>query len=107
MLAALRFPLQKVVPIAVAAMAVALVVVLAFQSALRLDLGDAESLDDATSGRYELIRGGIDLAARPPDLGLRLGLVRRTSTSRTASGRAATRSPRRTRSRSPSPPSRA
>ena len=43
-----------------------LVVVLAFPSALRLDLGDAESLDDATSGRYELVRGGIDLARDRP-----------------------------------------
>ena len=39
---------------------------LAFPSALRLDLGDAESLDDATSGRYELMRGGVDLAGDRP-----------------------------------------
>jgi O-antigen ligase len=45
---------------------VGLVVVLAFPSALRLDLDDAESLDDATSGRYELVRGGIDLARDRP-----------------------------------------
>src|SRR5215207_6065246 len=54
-LAALRFPLQRVLP-----------VVLAFPSALRLDLGDAESLDDATSGRYELMRGGVELARDRP-----------------------------------------
>jgi O-Antigen ligase len=65
-LAALRFPLHKVLPVAVAGVAVALVVVLAFPSALRLDLGDAESLDDATSGRYELMRGGIELAGDRP-----------------------------------------
>jgi len=65
-LAALRFSLGKVLPVAVGALAVGLIVVLAFPSALRLDLGDAESLDDATSGRYELIRGGIDLAGDRP-----------------------------------------
>ena len=65
-LAALRFPLQKVLPVAVAAVAVALIVVLAFPSTLRLDLGNAESLDDATSGRYELMRGGIELAGDRP-----------------------------------------
>ena len=65
-LAALRFPLHKVLPVAVAGVAVALIVVLAFPSALRLDLGNAESLDDATSGRYELMRGGIELAGDRP-----------------------------------------
>jgi O-antigen ligase len=65
-LAALRFPLAKVAPVAVVAVAIGLVLVLAFPSALRLDLGNAESLDDATSGRYELIRGGVDLAADRP-----------------------------------------
>ncbi|HZB75400.1 MAG TPA: O-antigen ligase family protein [Solirubrobacteraceae bacterium] len=65
-LAALRFPPHRVAAGLLAAVIVGLVVVLAFPSALRLDLGDAESLDDATSGRYELIRGGVDLArARP------------------------------------------
>jgi hypothetical protein len=65
-LAALRFPLQKVLPVVVAAVAVALIVVLAFPSALRLDLGNTKSLDDATSGRYELMRGGVDLAGDRP-----------------------------------------
>ena len=52
---------------AILAMAiVGIVVVLAFPSALRLDLDNAESLDDATSGRYDLIRGGLDLAADRP-----------------------------------------
>ena len=65
-LAALRFPVGAVAPVVVAALALGLVVVLAFPSALRLDLGDAESLDDATSGRYELIRGGFELAGDRP-----------------------------------------
>jgi O-antigen ligase len=65
-LAGLRFPPAKVAPAVIAALVVGLVVVLAFPSALRLDLGDAESLDDATSGRYDLIRGGVDLAGERP-----------------------------------------
>jgi hypothetical protein len=65
-LAALRFPLHRVLPVVIAAVAVGLIVVLAFPSALRLDLGNAESLDDATSGRYELMRGGVELAGDRP-----------------------------------------
>jgi O-antigen ligase len=65
-LAALRFSLSRVLPFAVGALAIGLIVVLAFPSALRLDLGDSESIDDATSGRYELIRGGLDLAGDRP-----------------------------------------
>jgi O-Antigen ligase len=65
-LALLRYPIAKVAPWMVATLAVGLVVVLAFPSALRLELGDAESLDDATSGRYELMRGAAELAADRP-----------------------------------------
>jgi O-antigen ligase len=65
-LAALRFSLAKVLPFAIGAVAIGLIVVLAFPSALRLDLGDSESIDDATSGRYELLRGGLELAGDRP-----------------------------------------
>jgi O-antigen ligase len=65
-LALLRFPFARVVPWIFATLVVGLVVVLAFPSALRLELGDADSLDDATSGRYELIRGGVELAGDRP-----------------------------------------
>ena len=65
-LAALRYPLAKVLPAIVAMAVVGIVIVLAFPSALRLDLDNAESLDDATSGRYELMRGGLELAVDRP-----------------------------------------
>jgi O-antigen ligase len=65
-LAALRFPVARVWPAALAVAVIGLVIVLAFPSALRLDLGSAKSLDDATSGRYDLIRGGVDLAGDRP-----------------------------------------
>ena len=72
-LAALRFPLAKVLPLAVVAVAAGLIVVLAFPSALRLDLGNADSLDAATSGRYELMRGGVELAIDRPVWGFGSG----------------------------------
>ena len=68
-LAALRFPVRRVAAAGLVVAIVGLVVVLAFPSALRLDLDNAESLDDATSGRYELISGGIDLARDRPITG--------------------------------------
>ena len=86
---------------------VGVVLVLAFPSALRLDLDNAESLDDATSGRYELMRGGVELAGDRPLLGLGLGRRSPRIPASTASGRARTRSRPRTRSRSRSRPSRA
>jgi hypothetical protein len=72
-LALLRYPFAKVVPWIFATIVVGLMVVLAFPSALRLELGDAESLDDATSGRYELIRGGLELAGERPFWGFGSG----------------------------------
>jgi O-antigen ligase len=73
LLAALRFGWRKVVP-ALAALAVAgLVVLLAFSSALRLDISNAGGIDAATSGRYELVSGGLELAAERPLVGLGAG----------------------------------
>ena len=68
-LAALRFTTRYVVPVAAVIVLAGLVIVLAFPSALRLDLGSAEALDDATSGRYELIQGGVELARGRPIAG--------------------------------------
>jgi len=53
----------------VAALAAGAVIVFAFPHALRLDLGDSGSVDKATSGRFDLMRGGIDLAREKPLLG--------------------------------------
>jgi O-antigen ligase len=43
--------------------------VFAFPSALRLDLRDSRSLNRATSGRVDLMAGGLSLARRQPLLG--------------------------------------
>jgi O-antigen ligase len=68
-LAWMRFGWRWVAPPAAAAVVVGLVLVLAFPGTLRLDLGSSEALDDATSGRVGLIRGGGELALDRPILG--------------------------------------
>jgi O-antigen ligase len=52
-----------------AAVVVGAVIVFAFPHALRLDLSNSGSVDKATSGRFDLMRGGIDLAREKPLLG--------------------------------------
>src|SRR3954454_12385787 len=65
-LALLRFGWLIVAPIVVAAGIAAVILVVAFPHALRVDLGSSESVDKATSGRYDLINGGLSLGrARP------------------------------------------
>ena len=51
-------------------------IVFAFPSALRLDLGDSRSLDAATSGRADLMRGGLELARDKPVAGWGSGSFR-------------------------------
>src|SRR5262249_7152188 len=65
-LAAMRWSVKWALVGAAAALAVGAVLVVAAPSQLRLHLGDSKSADAATSGRYDLIKGGADLfAARP------------------------------------------
>jgi hypothetical protein len=64
-LAWLRFGGKVVLVPTLAAFAIAAVIVLAFPSALRLEF-NRESLDKATSGRVELMRGGLSLARERP-----------------------------------------
>jgi hypothetical protein len=60
----------KIVALPVAAaVVIGAVIVLAFGGALRLDLSDSGSVDKATSGRFDLMRGGVDLAREKPLLG--------------------------------------
>ena len=65
-LTALRFHVRWVSAAAGAAVVAALIAVLAFPGALRLDLGSSESIDRATSGRVDLMRGGLELARERP-----------------------------------------
>ncbi len=65
-LGALRWSVKWALVAAAATLAVGAVLVVAAPSELRLHLGDSKSADTATSGRYDLIKGGADLfAARP------------------------------------------
>lgn len=64
--------------LAVAGVVVAgVAVVLLGSGALRLELGDSDSVSDATSGRWELIEGGTQLAGERPVQGYGAGSFRR------------------------------
>jgi O-antigen ligase len=67
-LAALRWRPRRTLWAGAAVLVIAAVVVIAFPSSLRLDLG-RKGLDDATSGRYGLISGGVGLVKDRPVLG--------------------------------------
>jgi O-antigen ligase len=62
----LRFGGKIVLVPALIGVVIAAVIVFAFPSALRLQLGDSRSLDAATSGRVDLMRGGVELARERP-----------------------------------------
>ena len=65
-LGGMRWSAPRAVALAGVAVAVGVAVVLLAPSALRLDLGSSESADAATSGRYELVAGGVRLFAERP-----------------------------------------
>ena len=68
-LAWLRWGGKVVIAPVLLAVVVGAVIVFAFGSTLRIDLGDSKSLDNATSGRADLMRGGVELARAHPLLG--------------------------------------
>src|SRR3954471_21046929 len=72
-LAALRWPARPVLIGAGVALAAALVVALAFPSVTKVDLGSGRSLKKATSGRTDLIGGGVRMFLDRPVLGFGSG----------------------------------
>ena len=68
-LAALRWRAKPVLIGAGAVLAVGLVVALAFPSVTKVDLGSGRSLKKATSGRSDLIQGGVNMFLDRPILG--------------------------------------
>jgi O-antigen ligase len=68
-LAALRWDARRVVIGAGAVVACGLVVALAFPSVTKVDLGSGRSLKKATSGRTDLIKGGVKMFLDRPILG--------------------------------------
>jgi O-antigen ligase len=68
-LAWLRFGPRFVIVPVIAAAVVAGVLVFAFPSTLHVDTGNSKSLNKATSGRVDLMQGGLALAREKPLLG--------------------------------------
>jgi O-antigen ligase len=65
-LGALRYGMRWALPAGGVALAAAAVVVIAFPHAVRLNVNSLQSLNGSTSGRADLVRGGLDLfGARP------------------------------------------
>jgi O-antigen ligase len=68
-LAALRWPAKPVLLAAGAVVLVGLAVAVAFPSVTKVDLGSGRSLKKATSGRTDLIKGGVKMFVDRPILG--------------------------------------
>jgi O-antigen ligase len=68
-LAALRWPARPILIGAGAVVVLGLVVALAFPSVTKVDLGSGRSLKKATSGRTDLIKGGVNMFLDRPILG--------------------------------------
>ena len=77
-LAALRWRAVKLTAFAAAGvLALGALFVVVAPSSIRLDLSSSESIDDATSGRSDLIRGGVELWSSRPVLGYGSGAFER------------------------------
>jgi O-antigen ligase len=65
-LGGMKWSARRAVALAALALAVGAAVVLLAPGALRMDLGSSRSADAATSGRYELVEGGVRLFTERP-----------------------------------------
>jgi putative inorganic carbon (hco3(-)) transporter len=65
-LAALRWDVRRTAVAAVAGVALAAVIAVAFQDTLKIDLGSSSGLTEVTSGRSDLIGGGLELFVNRP-----------------------------------------
>jgi O-antigen ligase len=68
-LGAMRWSVRWALILSGGALAVAVVFVALAPGAVHLDLGNSKSADKATSGRYDLIKGGLKLFERAPLVG--------------------------------------
>jgi O-antigen ligase len=68
-LAALRWDARRTIAVAVFALAAAGLFALAFQSTLKIHLGSNSGLNNVSSGRADLIKGGAELFANRPLFG--------------------------------------
>jgi O-antigen ligase len=65
-LAALRWDTRRTVAAAAISLAAAAVFVIAFQGVLNIHLGSSSGLEKVTSGRSDLVSGGVELFAKRP-----------------------------------------
>jgi putative inorganic carbon (HCO3(-)) transporter len=65
-LAALRWDLRRTAAVAGVVLALAVVFVAVFQSTLKIHLGSNSGLNKVTSGRADLVRGGVELFGKRP-----------------------------------------
>jgi O-antigen ligase len=72
-LAALRWSFRWTAIVTVAACVVAVIYLAAFGSSIKFKLGSEHQLDKTTSGRADLVRGGVELAGRRPVWGFGSG----------------------------------
>lgn len=77
-LAALRWNARRTLAVSVVGVCLAAICVLAFQDELNVRLGSSSGLNKATSGRSELIKGGVNLFADRPLWGYGSGSFART-----------------------------
>lgn len=68
-LGAMRWSVRWALRLSAVALAVAIAFVALAPGALHLELGDSKSADKATSGRYDLIKGGVSLFTDAPIAG--------------------------------------
>ena len=76
-LGAVRWSVRGALALTGAAVLLGVVAVVAFPGATRVDVGDSDSLDAATSGRADLIEGGLELFADRPAHGYGSGAFAR------------------------------
>jgi len=72
-LAALRWDVRRTVAAAAIALALGGVIAVAFQDTLKIDLGTSSGLNKVSSGRADLIGGGVELFANRPVQGYGAG----------------------------------
>jgi O-antigen ligase len=65
-LAALRWDVRRALAAALVGLALAGAIAVAFQDTLKIDLGSSSGLNKVTSGRSDLIGGGVELFANRP-----------------------------------------
>jgi O-antigen ligase len=88
-LAAMRWSFRWTAALGAAAAVVAAAFLVAYGGSIKFDLGSEKSLDKATSGRADLIRGGIHMAEDRPVWGFGSGSFARTFRRRQGQGSSA------------------